>query len=290
MSESQRILVTGANGLLGRHAVATLRETHEVHAMVHTLPQDALDGVIYHVLDLASDWSTAALPSKIDSVFHLAQSSRFREFPELALDVFRVNVDSTARLLDYARRAGAKRFVFASSGGVYGAGAQAFTENSPIIPHGKLGYYLASKLCSEVLVQNYAQLMGVTILRFFFVYGAGQKRSMLIPRLVDNIFEGRAITLQGNDGIRINPIHVSDAVRSLQSCLELEGSHTFNVAGPDVLSLRELAELIGQAVGKAPVFNCEEVEPKHLVADIEEMQLKLVKPQVGFAEGLKELL
>jgi len=284
------ILISGANGLLGAHAVTQLVRRHQVHAIVHAAPAEPVDGVSYHVLDLSQDWSQRSLPAAIDAVVHLAQSSRFREFPDQALDVFGVNVASTARLLDYARTAGARHFILASSGGVYGAGDEAFKENAQIPHHGQLGYYLGSKLCGEVLAQNYSSLMNVTVLRFFFMYGKGQKRSMLVPRLIDNVMAGQAITLQGNDGIRINPIHVSDAVTALESCLKLEGSHTFNVAGTQVLALRDIAEIIGEAVGRAPIFRIEEVESRHLIADIDALSESLVAPKVSFAQGILELI
>lgn len=284
------ILITGANGLLGVHAVTQLVAGHQIHAAVHSVPQEPVAGVTYHVIDLSQDWSLQSLPGEVDAVIHLAQSSRFREFPEQALDVFGVNVASTARLLEYARGAGAKHFILASSGGVYGAGDEAFKENAQIPHHGQLGYYLASKLCGEVLAQNYSSLMNVTVLRFFFMYGKGQKRSMLVPRLIDNVMAGQAITLQGNDGIRINPIHVSDAVAALEHCLKLEGSHTFNVAGAQVLSLRDIAGVIGEAVGRAPVFKVEEVEPRHLIANIDALSESLIAPRVPFAQGILELI
>ncbi|SDT90934.1 Nucleoside-diphosphate-sugar epimerase [Geopseudomonas guangdongensis] len=272
------------------HAVSRFAAQHHVYAVVHSMPARPLPGVIYHKVDLSSDWSPKALPSSIDTVIHLAQSSRFREFPEQAMDVFGVNVASTARLLDYARTAGARHFILASSGGVYGAGDEAFRENSPIPHHGQLGYYLSSKLCAEVLAQNYSSLMNVAILRFFFMYGKGQKRQMLVPRLVDNVLAGNPISLQGEEGIKINPIHVSDAVAALEGCLTLEGSHTFNVAGTQTMSLREIAGVIGQVVGCKPVFKIDASEPRHLIADIGALSESLVVPKVSFAQGIMELI
>lgn len=284
------IIISGANGLLGTHSIAQLVARHQVHAIVHTAPEAPMAGVTYHVLDLSQAWSAQTLPVSVDAVIHLAQSSRFREFPDQALDVFGVNVASTARLLDYARTAGAQHFVLASSGGVYGAGNEAFKENAQIPHHGQLGYYLGSKLCGEVLAQNYSSLMNVTVLRFFFMYGRGQKRSMLVPRLIDNIMSGQPITLQGPDGIKINPIHVSDAVAALEHCLALEGSHTFNVAGAEVLSLRDIAGIIGKAVGRDPIFNIENMESRNLIANIDALSESLIAPKISFAQGILELI
>jgi nucleoside-diphosphate-sugar epimerase len=285
-----KILITGAGGLLGSHAVKQLIGSNEIHALVHSAPVEAVPDVVYHVVDLAGSDGLGQLPDEIDAVIHLAQSARFREFPDQAADVFNVNVASTARLLEYARRSRARAFILASSGGVYGTGDKAFKENAVIPQHGQLGYYLGSKLCAEVLAQNYASLLNVSVLRFFFIYGRGQKRSMLLPRLVDNIRAGVPITLQGQDGIRISPIHVSDAALALESCLQLTGSHTFNIAGNEILTMREIAETIGRAVGREPVFQSDSVEPRHLIANIDAMKVALTVPKVRLAQGIGELL
>lgn len=283
-----KILITGANGLLGGQAVSLLAKTHEVHALVHNPPSSPVEGVRYYVIDLANPLPVDILPASLDALIHLAQSSRFREFPEQAKDVFNVNVSSTAQLLDYARNSGVKKFVFASSGGVYGAGDEAFKENAVIPQHGQLGYYLGSKLCGEILAENYSRFMDVTILRFFFMYGRQQRNTMLIPRLIENIRNGAPISLQGSDGIRINPIHVSDGALALQSVLQLTGSHILNIAGAEVLSLKQIAETIGRKFNLNPTFQHVESSPTHLIGDIEAMKRLLHTPAVTFEAGLND--
>lgn len=285
------ILITGATGLLGYHAIECLQDFYDVHAVVRSVPDSRLNNRIqYHSIDFSGTWSTRELPKKINTVIHLAQSAHFRKFPEMALDIFRVNVDSTARLLDYARQAGAERFIYASSGGIYGSGSSAFDENAPVIPSGQLGYYLGSKLCGEVLVENYAALMNIVILRFFFMYGRGQNRSMLIPRLIDNLKAGQIITIQGENGIRINPIHVSDAARAMVRVLNLEQSSIFNIAGPEILSIRQIVEIIGDQLNIKPIFEIKDGDPQDLVGDIKSMAEQLHAPQVRLKDGIQDLL
>ncbi len=282
--------MTGANGLLGRHAVQSLRDEYEVYAAVHAMPIEPVEHVMYVMLDLSAQWSVDSLPSDLDVIIHLAQSSRFREFPDKSTDIFNVNISSTARLLDFAWRTKVKKFVYASSGGIYGSSEIAFNENSPIVAHSQLGFYLGSKLCGEVLVQNYSQLMDVTTLRFFFMYGEGQRRAMLIPRLIDSVRNATPISLQGSDGIRINPIHVSDAVIALRALLKQNGSHTINIAGPSTLTLKQIAETIGDEVKRKPVFNYTDGEPTHLIGDTTAMQRLLHTPQILFKNGVKDLI
>jgi nucleoside-diphosphate-sugar epimerase len=290
MPTSDIVLLTGATGLLGRELLGRLVALHEVHVIGRREPASAVPGVHYHLIDLATDWNARRLPARADRVIHLAQSTHFRDVPARALDVFQVNVATTAKLLDYAFRAGARQFLYASSGGVYGAGSQAFHENSPIIPPGQLGYYLGSKLSSEVLVQSYVPHLQALVLRFFFIYGPKQSRGMLIPRLIDNVLAGRPVLVQGSDGIRINPIHVSDAAHAVLRALDTAESATFNVAGSEIMSIRAIADTIGSVVGRLPVFSVSG-EPGHdLVADISAMRALLRSPAIPFSTGIAEMV
>jgi nucleoside-diphosphate-sugar epimerase len=285
-----RILITGVNGLLGRKLTEQLIDKGlQVLGIVHKLNLERITGVTFVEVDFSKDWGQDELPNEIDVVIHLAQSSRFRDFPNSALDTFNVNVSSTARLLDYAKRVGAKQFIYASSGGVYGNGSKAFKENDPIVPAKQLGYYLGSKACGEILAQSYASVFQVTVIRPFFIYGPGQNRSMLIPRLMDYVSLGKPISLQGSEGIRINPVHVEDASAALVAALNTKESATYNIAGPDVISIRRIAEAMGEHLGKEPTFQQAEGEPKDLIADISAMQSKLHKPVRHLVNSLREI-
>ncbi len=282
----RKILVTGASGLIGARLLQCLDKENEVFAVARagSVP------VATHTLniDLGQPWSATALPKDIDIIVHLAQSNHYREFPQRAEDVFNVNTASTVRLLAYAREIGVKQFVLASSGGIYGTRSDSFSEDEEIVAKGELGFYLGTRLCSELLSDSYASFMNVISLRFFFAYGPGQRSQMLIPRLVSSVRNGTPIRLIGEDGLKINPIYVDDAVRAVQAAMVLQGSHKINVAGPEVLSLRKIAETIGDALGRRPEF---EILPASgsadLIADIRRMSFMLDEPGIFFANGIK---
>lgn len=286
-------MVTGATGLIGSNLLPRLQCDWQVFGVSRRqLSEDFDRGRVHHIaVDLSKTWDTKAFPSRVDAVIHLAQSEHYRDFPERAVDVFQVNTVSTLRMLDYARRAGASTFVLASSGGVYGHHEQEFTEDLEISATGDLGFYLCTKLCAEVLMENYSAFFNVIVLRFFFVYGPGQRRSMLIPRLVRSVLEEKPITLQGRDGIQINPTYISDAVTAIYRSLRLKGSQKINVAGPEVLSLRRVGEVIGKILGKKPKFHLQpEMGPRHLIGNIRKMSEVLGPPLVGFEDGIRRYL
>ena len=114
---------------------------------------------------------------------------------------------------------------------------------------------------------------------------------MLIPRLIDSVRNGKPVQLHGENGLSINPAYVGDAVAAVRRAMVIEGSHKLNVAGPEALSLRTIADIIGEEVGRPPVF---EVNPsddnRDLLGDTERMRSALHVPEVRFRDGLRLLL
>jgi UDP-glucose 4-epimerase len=285
-----RVLITGATGFLGARLVRRLAEAHEIVALVRAVPPRAPAGVAWLMQDLAAERWTVRLPEAIDAVFHLAQSPRFREFPERAAEIHAVSAGTTMRLLDWAVRAGARHFVLASTGGLYGRSESAVAEEAPVsVEAGPLAFYFAAKQAAELLAQPYAQRFTVAVLRCFFLYGSGQSPQMLMPRLMGAVQQGTPIYLQAGNGIRINPIHVDDAVEAFARCLNLSESGIFNIAGPQVADLRQVAATIGTALGRTPVLSDTTGTPNHLVADISRMKRLLWTPRIDLAAGIAEL-
>lgn len=284
------IVITGANGLLGKALCETLLpENFKIFALVKKVPDNTLTGIEYVSCDFNSDLDVLESLGQVDVVVHLAQSHRFRDFPDGAEDIFAVNVRSTHKLLEYARKSLVSHFVYASTGGIYLNGKSAITENSPISPVSELGPYFGSKMCGEILTQNYSSCFFTSIIRPFFIYGAGQNRSMLIPRLYDKVSNSESILLQGQEGIKINPIHAKDAARTVFELICKPQSTTFNMAGSEILSIRQIVEQIANHLGESPIFDFIDGEPKDLIADISLMRSRLFEPMTTFKESLQDL-
>jgi nucleoside-diphosphate-sugar epimerase len=227
------------------------------------------------------------MPPEIDVVIHLAQSRKFRDFPNGALDVLDVNVRSAFELALWAHKAGAKKFILTSTGGLCGTSDHPLTETDPYVGGGRLGLYFASKYSAELLLGALEPIISLVVLRLFFVYGAGQDTSMLISRLIQAVRSGSPIQLQGRDGIRINPIYIQDCVRAIERAATIPGSHLLNIAGPEVVSLRDVGNIIGRCLGRLPVFDVDEAaSPGHVVGDIKRMTDALGPPTVRFADGI----
>ncbi|KQW22309.1 hypothetical protein ASC80_02635 [Afipia sp. Root123D2] len=292
------IVVTGAGGFVGKRLVSLLADaSYDVFALVHSMPSDedrhyfSNKRITVREVDLLT-FDPSSLPQGVTGVISLAQSAYFRDFPERSKEVFQVNVVANLQLLDWAVRSGVKRFVLASSGGIYGGkrGVQ-FQETDDFQTNSPLGFYLGSKFCSEIILQNYRQLFDCAVtVRPFFIYGPGQRSDMFIARIINSVRDGRPITLQGPDGLRVNPVYVDDAAVAFARALEVNGNKTINVAGPDVLSLRSVAEGAGLHLGRPPLFEAVQGEPVDYVADITIARQVLKLEPRPFAVGLTETL
>ncbi len=202
--------------------------------------------------------------------------------------MFAVNVAATQALLDHAVAAGARTFVLASTGGLYPFAKAPLSEEVPPAP---ANFYFLSKHLSEQLLGAYGELLAAVVLRPFFVYGEGQER-MLIPTLCERVRAGDEITIEGQAGLRINPIHVDDAARAFEAALRLEAGAVVNVAGSETLGVDDLVRRIGELMGREPRITYRPSEREgDLVADTARMVVELgVTPEVSLAQGLAELV
>lgn len=282
------ILITGGTGLLGASLLPSLIDAHDVVAIARRPPEEP--GVRWVSHDLRQPALPLDMPRRIDVVIHLAQSREFRRFPSGAIDTHAINVGSTALLLDWARSAGAQQFIVASTGGVYGNASTPHREDEPIRLPDVTTYYVASKLASEALSRSYHSHFAIVTLRPFFMYGRAQDRSMLLPRVVERLRSGRSIPIAGDDGIRFNPIHVSDASRAVVAALTLREGAVINLAGPQIISLRHAVEILAARLGVEAKFEREpNSEPNEITGDISRLCSLLDSPRVKLAEVADEL-
>ena len=275
-----RILVTGASGFVGGQLVPALAGAgHDVYALVREPGRAPADATSVEA-DLSQPLRRRELPA-VDAVVHLAQANV--SFPDAARELYRVNTAATHELLEYARGVGASRFVYASSGSIYGLGDGVVDEDTP---RRASDFYAVTKRNAELLVEAYRPFLATAVLRPFAPYGPTQ-HGRLIPNLVRSVREGVPVKLNEGGRPRMTPLHVDDVVRAFAGALELDGHHVVNVAGDEAVGIDELAALIGAAVGREPVFEPGPGAPGDLVADNRRMRELLVPGRlVPLAEGL----
>ena len=133
-----KVLVTGSSGRVGRVAVETLLARGDQVAGLDSVPSGrSSQGYTEHAASLQEATPAAR---GVDAVLHLGAFMSWNDDDREKM--FRSNVDGTRAVLEAAREAGAKRFVFASSGEVYPENAplsEPITEDHPLQPNSFYG-------------------------------------------------------------------------------------------------------------------------------------------------------
>ncbi|MFH1739121.1 MAG: NAD(P)-dependent oxidoreductase, partial [bacterium] len=245
-----KILVTGASGFIGSHLVRDLANRYEIIALVPDWdPLSGVSGIEVIEGNLADSGFIERLPRSIDAIVHLAQGNF--ALPEGGPDLFTVNTGIVVRLAEYARRANASSFVFTSSGNVYPPRmSETLREDIACRPK---GFYAVTKYASELILECYAEYMNISILRLFAPYGPGQVNRM-IPGIIERVYRDQPVILNNGGEPRINPIFITDLVPIIEQALILKGFHTANVAGPEVVDVRQIAELAAEFLERGPQF------------------------------------
>lgn len=281
------ILITGATGFVGGHLARRLAANHHLYFLVRD-PKRGIParGEIIEA-DLSQPLYADGLPAHMDAIFHLAFAG-LDHTPPQSIETYRINTVGTLSLLDYAHRAGVSHFVYASSGSVYGFGYDPLRETDPTTPS---DFYGATKLSSEMLIQNSRPAFHTAILRLFRPYGPGLPRGVL-REVADRIRDGRPVTLNDRGRPKTNPIFIDDTITILEQSLTATGHILSNVAGEETLTVRDLAAIIGRILGKTPVFETtDRPAPSITSADTRRMRsiFSLTNP-TPLAEGLTTIL
>ena len=286
-----RVLVTGATGFIGPHAVAALVTSgHEVVSSSRS-PSGPSSAVL-HVLH---DFATAApFPDvgPLDAVVHLAGDGDVQRAMEEPAGIARVNAQGTLHALEIARRHDAQ-FVLASTQRVYCPGPRPLGEDAPKVPTEPYGY---TKLAAELYVEMAGRVFGVrgAVLRFFTVYGPGQVItsgiSGVVSILAQGAVAGRPMVVLSRQ--RKDLVEVSDAAHAIVLALEHPAApaRPYNIATGVPTSVLELAQALRQvaACRSDVVEDYSEGSTGDLVADITRAKSELgYEPRVDLEEGLR---
>jgi UDP-glucuronate 4-epimerase len=276
---SKRVLVTGAAGFIGSHAVAALLargdsvvgidNLNDYYAPARKRANLAAvaagaggERFTFHEADVRDRAAVAALVgrSRFDGVVHLAAMAGVRASVEDPALYYDVNVGGTLNLLDAlaGRLPGTRRpdaglsFVFASTSSVYGATPRIpFEESDPC--DRPLSPYSASKRSVEMLGHTYHHLHGLsfTALRFFTVYGPRNRPDMMAYKVMDSIFSGRDVPLFNGGQMHRDWTFVADVVAGILAAVDRPlGYEVLNLGRGEPILLADFVGLIEELTGR----------------------------------------
>ena len=230
-----------------------------------------------------------------DSVINLAARAGVRQSVENPRAYFETNVTGTLNLLGLCHEFGVKKFVQASTSGLYGANNhRPFRENAdtdrPLSP------YAASKKAAEALCYAYHYLheIDVTVLRYFTVYGPAGRPDMSLFRFVQWMSEGRPVVVYGDGEQERDFTYVDDIARGTLAALRPMGYEVINLGSDEPIVLKEAIRQVERLVGcKANIGH----RPRHPAdvlatwADIGKAKRLLGwLPETPFEQGIQRLV
>ena len=299
-----KILVTGGAGFIGSHLVeALVRKGHDVRVLDNFFSgtRENLAAVRKDVEILGGDCADPATARRavrgIEVVFHEAavpSVARSVAEPELS---HRSNATATLVMLDAARRAGVRRFLYAGSSSVYGD-AKVSPKREDLEPH-PLSPYAAGKLMGEHYLRIFAELYGMETLtlRYFNVFGPrqdpGSPYSGVISLFTTALLDGRAPVIYGDGRQTRDFTYVVNVVDGNLRALRAKGlrGQVVNLATSRSISLRQLLAALGRVTGRRPrprYAPPRAGDIRHSLADIRRARALLgYRPRADFETGLR---
>jgi UDP-glucuronate 4-epimerase len=240
-----------------------------------------------------SRWGAGETPG---AMIHLAAKAGVRPSVADPAGYADVNVMGTVRVLSWAKDRSVPRVLFASSSSVYGGNTKVpFSEDDfvdrPVSP------YAATKKAGELLCHTWAHLyaMNIVSLRFFTVYGPGQRPEMAIHKFTRQMLEGREIEVFGDGTTRRDYTFIDDIVGGVLGALSApRGYRVYNLGGSATISLADLVALLERATGvraKRKVLPPQPGDVPVTFADIARARAEIgYDPKTPVEEGVKRFV
>ncbi len=294
-------MVTGVAGFVGSNLAKHLLQKGYIVIGLDNLSAGTLENidprVEFHRADICAP-EIYPIFEGVDAVFHLAAKTSLVDCLHKPLEAANMNVVGTLNVLEAARKAKVRKFIYADTSAEY-EGIQEFpTTEERIQP---IGVYAASKHGGATFCESYRELYGmnVTIVRYFNVYGPAQDWRRVIPPVMSSfiirMLQGERPVIYGTGEKRRDFIYIDD-VNDLHLVI-LEDPRAdgkiFNVGSGVNFSVVEVYQLVEGLLksGLLPVYKQDlPGEAQITLADITAAKSLDWKPRVDIGEGLRRTI
>jgi nucleoside-diphosphate-sugar epimerase len=293
---AERVLVTGATGFVGRHALGPLLEAgYDVHAVSsRTPPADAPAGIAWHRADLLADPGGVVTEVAPDRLLHLAWHTEHGRFWTAAENLSWVS--ASLALLEAFAAAGGRRAVVAGTCAEYDwtAGDGTFAENAALAP---ATLYGAAKRGLHEIAAAFAAQAGFELAwgRVFFLYGPDEDERRLVGAVASALARGERVATGAGDQTR-DFMHVADVGAAFAALVASSVEGAVNVAAGSGRTLREVTEALGRIAGRPELLDIGALppragDPERLVADATRLREEVgFEARIELEAGLAETL
>ncbi|HXQ61938.1 MAG TPA: SDR family NAD(P)-dependent oxidoreductase, partial [Acidimicrobiales bacterium] len=254
-----RVLVTGATGFIGSHLCRRLlADGAQVHALTSTVSSvypvrlvDIRDRITLHSGNLNDSGAMDAVVEGADPsvVFHLGGYTHVGKSWERIDECIQTNIHGSVNLLQALSRSRYERFVYTSTGEVYGDAPVPFREDSTVVP---VSPYAVSKYAGERFcrVLQRGRQWPVVVVRPFNAYGPAQSPDRIIPEIIVKALRRERLAM--TEGLQTREFNyvddLTDGFVRAGTVAGIEGE-VFNIGGGEEVSMRDLARTILQLMG-----------------------------------------
>ncbi len=301
---SRKFLVTGGAGFIGSHIATALVERGDNVAVLDNLSTGRQEN-LEHLGDRVTFYEGCLLDRDIveqaldgvEVIYHQAALASVPRSVKEPLETNAACVTGTLNLLDAARQAGVRRFVYAGSSSAYGDQPN-MSKRETDLPS-PLSPYAAAKLAGELYCQSFTATYGfeTVVIRYFNVFGPRQdpnsEYSAVIPIFVTKMVKGERPTIYGDGKQSRDFTYIDNVVQGNLAAADATEAvgHSINVACGSQTSLLQLVAAINEVLGTKiePIFEESRAgDVRESLADITAARALLdYEPQIDFDEGLR---
>ena len=284
----KKVLIVGADSAIGTEIVNHFKDKYDLIGLSRKKINNSITNHVFD-LDKTDISSLPDISADICIVFSsITDIDVCEKFPKKA---FKTNVEGTKKIFDALKINKIKRLIYFSTGTVVSGYDTPMNENmTPSPPN----VYSVTKHLAEKEIKNYSEFFDSIVIRPFFVYGPNTRHNRLIYNLITNIAKKNTINLNKDAKPKINPIYIDDVIQIIQLLVENKNNISFdciNIAGNEVISIKELAEKISKILKTNIVFKESENNSKNIIADITKLKEKYnYKFQFKLDEGLERMI
>jgi len=280
-----RIFVTGASGFIGRHLIPLL-DQHQLLLMGRQDKCFSAPHISYVRGDLAdaATWVKVVEDFAPEACIHLA----WLDLPDYSLLKNLENFNLSVRLFEFLRRQECKKIFVAGTCWEYGALEGQLKENA--VPQ-TMNLFASFKTALREVGENLAREAGIHFIwgRIFFVYGAGQRTTSLIPSCYRALKEGHPPQIDNIHALR-DFIHVSDVVAAIRALIETSGVlGVFNIGSGIPSKVGDVCRLVAQSLGREGILSEGSLaKERGFWADVSKLKERTNwKPEISLSQGVE---